>query len=85
MNEDQKNHSFIKTCASIPINTCKFTKNRSYIVSGTSIPNCSQFFENDQRFNVDIRSPSLLEKDVELFCCLVARLLFTRKITRPVI
>ena len=38
---------------------------------------------NDQRFKVDVKSPSLPEKDVELFYRLVTRLLFTSKIVRP--
>ena len=37
-NEDPKKRPFINTGGSIPISTCKFTKNQSYIVSGTSIP-----------------------------------------------
>ena len=48
-NENLKNYCFIDTGTSIPINTCKFTKNRLHIVSGTSIPRCSSYSENDQR------------------------------------
>ena len=81
--EDLKNRPFINTGASIPINTCKFTKKRSYIVSGTSIPSCSQCYGSNQQFKVNVESPSLPEKDAELFYCHVARILFTRKIARP--
>ena len=82
MNEDLKNYPFINTGASIPISTYKLRMNHSYIVSGISIPSCSQYSRNDQWFKADIESPSLLEKDVELFYCLVAKLLFIRKIAR---
>ena len=88
-NEDPQKYLFINTGVYIPISTCKFTKNCSYIVSGTSIPNstsipiCSQYSENNHRFKVDVESPNLPEKDVELLYCLVSRLLYTSKITRP--
>ena len=82
-NEDLKNYSCIDTGASIPISTCKLTKNCSHIVSGASIPSHSLYSGNNQRFRLDVESPSLPEKDIEKFYCLVARLLFTRKIARP--
>ena len=76
-NKDPKYYLFINTGASIPISTCNFIKNRLHIVSGTFIPSFSQYSRNDQRFKVDNESPSLLEKDSELF---VKRLLFTSEL-----
>ena len=58
---------FIDTDDSIPINTCKFKKNYLNIISNTSIASCSPYSENNQRFNLDVESPSLPEKDTELF------------------
>ena len=81
--EDPKNRPFINTGASIPIITCRFTKNSSYVVSGKSISSRSQYSGSNQRFNVDVESSSLPEKNAELFCCLVTRLVFTSKIFRP--
>ena len=78
--EDPKNCLLINTSTSIPISTCKFTKNRSYIVTGTSILSRSQYSGNDQRFKVDVESPSLSEKYAELFDGLVSRLLFTNNL-----
>ena len=81
-NEDLKNYPFIDAGASIPIIAWKLTKNRSHIISSTSIPDCSPHFGNNQRFKLDVESPSIPEKDIELFYHLIARLLFTSKITR---
>ena len=81
-NEDLKNYIFINAGASIPIIICKFMKNSSHIVSGTSIPGGSPHSENDQRFKLDVESPSIPEKDIKLFYRLIVRLLFTSKITR---
>ena len=57
-------------------------KNRSYIVSSTSIPISSPYSEKDQRFKKDVESLSLLEKDAQLFYSLITRRLFTNKIAR---
>ena len=63
-----------------PINS---QRTRSHIVSGTSIPSHTLYSGNDQQFKLDVETPSLLEKDTELFYPLVAGLLFTSKIARP--
>ena len=81
-NEYMKNYPFFDTGAYITISTCKLTKNRSHIISSTSVPSCSSYFGNNQRFKLDVESPSLTEKDTELLYSLVARLLFTSKIAR---
>ena len=78
-----KNYPCINAGASIPIINRKLANNRSHIVSGTFIPSCSPYSENNQRFKLDIESPSISEKDIELFYCLITRQLFTSKITRP--
>ena len=44
---------------------------------------CSHYSGNGQRFKVDVESPTLPEKDVELLYHLIERLLYTSKITRP--
>ena len=83
MNEDLKNYPFIDACASIPIVAWKLTKNSSHIISNKSFPAHLSYFENNQRFKLDVESSSIPEKDIELFHRLIGRLLFTSKITRP--
>ena len=82
-NEDLKNYLLFNIGASIPIIAWKLTKNHSHIISGTSIPGCSPHSGNNQRFKLDVESPSIPKKDIELFYQLIARLLFTSEITRP--
>ena len=82
-NKDLKNYPFIDVGASIPVVAWKVTKNRSHIISNISIPSCSLHSGNNQRFKLNIESPSIPEEDIELFYCLISRLLFTSKVTRP--
>ena len=82
INKELKNYSCIDAGASIPIIPLKFTKNHSHIVSNTCIPGHSPHSGNNQRFKIDVESPSIPEKNIELFYCLIARLLFTCKISR---
>ena len=81
-NTNLKNYPFTDAAAVIPIITCNLTKNRSHIVSGASIPGRSPHSGNNQRFKFDVESPSIPEKDIELFYRLVTRLLFTSEIAR---
>ena len=53
-NEDLKNYPFIDAGASILILAWKFTKNYSYIISNTSIPDRSPHCGNNQRFKLDV-------------------------------
>ena len=83
-----KNRSYIDNSAYIPNSTCKSTMlyhPKDVIVEDyMDLKNsCSQFSGNNQQFKVDVESPSLSEKDAELFYRLVARLLFTSKISKP--
>ena len=84
-NEDLTNYPFINTGASILIITCKLTTNRSHIISSTFTFGRSPYSGNNQRFKLNVESPSIPEKDIELFYRLIARLLFTRNIARPVL
>ena len=63
--------------------SCRLTKNLSHIVSGTFILSCSSYSRNDKQFKLDVESPSLPDKNTELFYCLVTHLLFTSKVARP--
>ena len=81
--KDLKNYSFVDAGVFIPIFAWKLTKNCSHIISNTSIPGRSLHSGNDQMFKLDVEPPSIPEKDIELFYRLIARLLFTSKITRP--
>ena len=83
MNDDLKNYPFINAGASFPIIVLELTKNCSHIISGISIPGRSTYSENKQRFKLNVESPSIPEKDIELFYRFIAILLFTSKITRP--
>ena len=51
-NEDLKNYSFINVSASIPILAWKLTKNRSHIISGTSIPEIYHILETIKGSNL---------------------------------
>ena len=75
-----KNHSYIDSGASIPTSIYKstmFDQSKGEIVEADEelINSCSHYSQNDQLFKVDVESPSLPEKDVELFYCHVTRLL----------
>ena len=59
MKEDPKNYLFIDVGTSIPIVTWKLTKNRSHIISDISIPGCPSHSGNNQRFKLDVESPSI--------------------------
>ena len=72
-----KNCPFIDINASIPIVTWKFTKNRSHIISDISIPGCSPYSGNKQRFKLDVESTKMSTKDIELLYRLIGNLLFT--------
>ena len=52
-------------CVSIPIGTCKFTKNHSYIVSGTSIPTSTR-----KSIILDHPKDVMVEDYIELKNCL---------------
>ena len=82
-NKDLKNHTFIDVGTSIPIITWKLTKNCSHIISDKPLSSCSSYSGNNQRFKLDVESSSIPVKDIELFYCLIGRLSFTSKITRP--
>ena len=78
-----KNYPFIDTSTSIPIVTLKLIKNRSNILNNKPLSCCSSYSRNNQRFKLDVKSSSIPVKDIELFYCLIRRLLFKSKITRP--
>ena len=80
-NEVMKNYPFIDTCASILIVAWKLTKNRSHIISDISIPGRSPHSGNSQRFKLDVESPNMSAKDIELLYCPIGKLLFTNKVT----
>ena len=54
-----------------------------FIVSGTSNPGRLQHSGKDQRFKLDVESPSIPEKDLELLYRVISRLLFTSGLVRP--
>ena len=54
-----------------------------HIINNPSIHSCSPHLGNNQRFKLNADSLSISEKDIELFYCLIAGLLFTKKNTRP--
>ena len=66
-NKDLKNYLIIDTSAIIAILAWRLTKIFLQINSSTSIPGCSQHSGVYQRFKLDIESPSIPEKDMELF------------------
>ena len=71
------------TDASVPIVAWKLTKKQSHIISDISVPGCLPHSGFSQRFKLNVDSPSMSEKDIGLLYCLIERLLFTNKITRP--
>ena len=71
------------TSISIPIVCWKITKKRSHIISDVSIPGRLPHSGFSQRFKLNADSPSMSEKDIGLLYCLIERLLFTSKFTRP--
>ena len=66
-NKNLKNYLCINASVSIPILAWKLTKNRLHIINNAPIPGCSQHSGVYQRFKLDIESPSIPEKDMELF------------------
>ena len=56
--------------------------NRSHIISNKSTPGCLPHCDINQGFKLNVESPSIPEKSIELFYCLIARPLFISKITR---
>ena len=80
-NENLKNYPFIDTGTSMSIVAWQLMKNRSHIINDISIPGHLPHSGNSQRFKLDADSPSMPEKDIELFYCFIRRLLFTSKIT----
>ena len=59
----------------------------SSIISHTSsvinLSSCSSYSGSNERSKLDVESSSITMKYIELFYCLIRRLLFTSKITRP--
>ena len=82
-NEGKKNHPLMDTGVSVPIVAWKLTKNWSHIISATSISVCLPHSGFSQRFKLNADSSSMSKKDIGLLFCLIERLLFTSKITRP--
>ena len=83
-NKDLKNYLFIDTHTSILIvNKNSQRIAHTYNISDKPLSDCSSYSGNNQRFKLNVESPSIPEKDIELFYCLVGRLLFTSEITRP--
>ena len=83
INEDKKNYPLMDTGASIPIIAWKLTKNQLHIVSDISIPGRLPYSGFSQRFKLNADLPSMSKKDIGLLYCLIKRLLFTSKITKP--
>ena len=73
------NYPFIDTSAFISIIAWKLTKNCSHINSDISIPGCSPYCGNSQRFNLDVESPNMQVRGIELLYCLIGKLLCTKK------
>ena len=80
-NKDLKNYAFIDVGTSILIVTWKITKNHPHIISQSPFSSCSSFYGSNQRSERNDESSSIPINDIELFYCLIGRLLFTRKIT----
>ena len=82
-NKDMKTYPLMDTETTIPIVTWKRTKNCSHIISDISIPGRIPHSNFDQRFKLNVKSPSISEKDIGLLYRLIERLLLTSKVTRP--
>ena len=82
-NKDKKNYLLIDIGASISIVSWKLTKKQSHIINDIVISSRLPYSEFSQRFKLNPESPSMLEKDIEILYCLIARLLLASKITRP--
>ena len=68
---------------SIPIVTCKFTKNFSHMISDRPLSSCSLYYRSHQRSKHHDKSSSIPIKDIELFYHLIGRLLFISNVTIP--
>ena len=75
------NYPFIDTSALIPIVAWKVMKNCSHIISDISIPGHSPHSGNSKRLKLDIESPNISAKDIELLYCLIGRRLLLNKVT----
>jgi len=81
-NKDKRNYPFINNDTYIPIVTWKITKNQSNIISDISTPGRLPHSGFSQSFVLNASSSSVSEKDICVLYHLIARLLFSSKITR---
>ena len=83
MNKDLKDYTFIGVGTSTPVFTWKLMKSFSHIIINRLLSNCSLYYGDSQRIKCNDISSIMTIKDIELFYCLIKRLLFTSNMTRP--